>query len=235
MTSTARAAAPLPPIRRVRWPQAFRIIPTRFPPISLFERIGDPAEWEVLAEIESLTNPRIRDEIGEIALVPPAERVAGPNASWVMGPFAHRRPSRFSDGRHGAYYCADRRGTAIAETRWHMQRFYAATAEPALDVDMRVLIGRIDDRFHDLRGQPRFRAALAPDDWSRAQALGNTLRQAGSRGVVFPSVRDPAGRCLCAFTPRAVGIPRVASPLRYHWNGERIDRVFDYATETWLP
>ena len=50
--ATEDPTAELPPVRRVRWSQAFRIIPTRFPPVSLFERIGDPAEWEVLAEIE---------------------------------------------------------------------------------------------------------------------------------------------------------------------------------------
>ena len=224
----------LPPVRRVRWTQAFRIIPTRFPPISLFERIGDPAEWEVLAEIESLTNPRIRAEIGEIATVPVAERIAGPGASWVMGAFAHRRPSRFSDGSFGVYYCANRRNTAVAETRWHMGRFYAASKEAPLDVDMRLLVGTIDDRFHDLRGgRGAWRPMLAPDDYAAAQALGRQLAQQQSRGVVYPSVRDAGGQCVGAFTPKAVGIPKVAAPLRYHWDGQRIDRVFDYRTETW--
>jgi RES domain-containing protein len=216
----------------VRWREAFRIIPTRFPPVALFERIGDPAAWEVLAEIEALTNPRIRDEVGEIACVPASERIAGPGASWVMGAFAHRRPSRFSDGAFGVYYCANRRATAIAETRWHMGRFYAATREAPLDVEMRVLIGTVDDRFHDLRGGG-FRAALSPGDHTAGQALGRRLRAAGSRGVVYPSVRDRGGQCVGAFTPRAVGVPKVATMLRYHWDGTRTDSVFDYATEIW--
>lgn len=232
MSGGRRRGARLPPVHRVRWRQAFRILPTRFPPVALFERIGDPAEWEVLAEIEALTNPRIRDEIGEIACVPPGERIAGPGASWVMGAFAHRRPSRFSDGTHGVYYCASRRATAIAETRWHMGRFYAATREGPLDVEMRVLVGSVDDRFHDLRGGG-FRAALSPGDHAAGQALGRRLRAAGSRGVVYPSVREAGGQCVGAFTPRAVGVPKVATVLRYHWDGTRIDSVFDYATETW--
>jgi len=223
----------LPPVRRVRWPRAFRIIPTRYPPVALFERIGDPAAWEVLAEIEALTNPRIRDEVGDIACVPVGERVSGPGAAWVMGPFAHRRASRFTDGAFGVYYCSDRQSTAIAETRWHMARFYAATAEAALDVEMRVLVGTVDDRFHDLRAPGLWRDVLSPDDYSAAQALGRDLFACRSRGVVYPSVRDAAGRCVAAFTPRAVGRPRVSTVLRYHWNGACIDRVFDYATERW--
>jgi hypothetical protein len=41
-----------PPERRIRWPAAHRILPSRYPPIQLFERLtGDPAEWEILAVI----------------------------------------------------------------------------------------------------------------------------------------------------------------------------------------
>jgi hypothetical protein len=229
------ADADLPPVRRVRWAHAFRIIPTRFPPVSLFERLGDPAEWDVLAELESLTNPRIRCEIGEISAVPPEERIAGPGASWVMGPFVHKRPSRFADGSFGAYYCANRRATAVAETCWHMERFYASTAEAALDVDMRVLVGSIDDRFHDLRDDdPRWRPLLDPADYTHSRAFAVRLRTVRSRGVVFPSVRDPGGLCVGAFTPRAVLPPRPTCVLRYHWDGQRIPKVFDFATEQWL-
>jgi RES domain-containing protein len=228
-----RRTAAIPPLRRVRWREATRILPTRYPPVPLFERLGDPATWAVLAEVEALTNPRIREEVGSIAHVPVAERVAGPGASWVMGAFAHRRPSRFSDGSHGVYYCADHEATAIAETRWHLGRFYAATLEPPLDVEMRVLVGSIDDRFHDLRRSGKWRAALHPDDYTAGQLLGRNLRELGSRGVVYPSVRHAGGQCVGAFTPRAVGLPRQAGVLRYHWNGTRIDRVFDYRAETW--
>jgi len=67
------------PTRRIDWPQAWRIIASRYPPIDLFERLTtDPAIWEALIAAEELTNPRIRDEVGAIALVPPDQRIAGP-------------------------------------------------------------------------------------------------------------------------------------------------------------
>ena len=54
--------------RFVDWPQAWRVISTRYPPINLFERLTpDPAVWETLIALEQLTNPRLRDEIGDIA------------------------------------------------------------------------------------------------------------------------------------------------------------------------
>jgi hypothetical protein len=227
-----------PPERRIRWPAAHRILPSRYPPIQLFERLtGDPSEWEILAEIESLTNPRLRDEIGAIHLVPVAERVSGPGASWVMASFTHvnRRGSRFSDGSYGVYYAARELATAIAETVHHLGRFYAATADPPHAEDMRVLSGRVDGRFHDLRGAgERFAACLDPADYSASRTLGRELRAAGSNGVVYPSVRRVGGQCLGAFRPKAVGLPVQGRHLQYHWDGARISRYFDYAEERWV-
>ena len=139
----ARGAEVEPPVKGVRWPEAWRVIPTRYPPIQLFERVGDPADWEALAEIESLTNPRIRDELGDIRLVPAEDRVGGPGASWVMGPFVHRRPSRFSDGSHGVYYCAQSLGTAVHEVAFQLARFHAATGEDPLELALRSLCGSV--------------------------------------------------------------------------------------------
>jgi RES domain len=229
---------PEPPTRRVRWPQAHRILPSRYPPIQLFERLtDDPAEWETLAEIESLTNPRVRDEIGEIRLVPVEERLSGPGASWVMASFTHLNPngSRFSDGSYGVYYAAREVATAIAETVFHLGRFYAATADPPHTEAMRVLIGRIDASFHDLRGgSPAFAPCLDPDDYAASRALGRALRTAGSNGIVYPSVRRQGGQCLGGFRPKAVGRPIQGPHLAYFWDGRRISRYFDYAADRWV-
>ena len=71
----------VPKLARVAWPRAHRIIRSLYPPIGLFEDIADPADWELLAHGEAKTNPRVRDQIGQIALVPPERRVSGPGAS----------------------------------------------------------------------------------------------------------------------------------------------------------
>jgi RES domain len=228
----------LPPTRRVRWPEAHRIVPSRYPPVQLFERLSDdPTAWEALAEVESLTNPRLRDEIGEIRLVPVAERVSGPGASWVMAPFTHVNPrgSRFSDGSYGVYYAARELPTAIAETVFHMGRFYAATADPPHDEDMRVLTGRIGASLHDLRdGEGRWAPVLDPDSYVASRALGRELRARGSNGVVYPSVRRAGGQCVGAFRPKAIGLPIQGRHLQYHWDGRRISRYFDYAEDRWV-
>src|ERR1700710_1471984 len=74
---------------RIRWKTSHRIIRTIYPPVHLFEDIADPADWDLIARAEARTNPRIHDEIGNLALVPPERRVSGPTASLVMGAFTH--------------------------------------------------------------------------------------------------------------------------------------------------
>jgi hypothetical protein len=222
----------------VRWPKAHRIIASRYPPIQLFERLSeDPSEWETLAEIEGLTNPRLRDEIGEIRLVLPEDRVSGPGASWVMAAFTHVNPrgSRFSDGSYGVYYAARELKTAIAETVFRMGRFYAQTQDPPHAEDMRVLSGRIDARLHDLRGGgPQWQDCLDAHDYTASRALGGFLRAGGNDGLVYPSVRRQGGACVGIFRPKAVGLPTQDRHLRYHWDGVRISRYFDYAEDRWI-
>ena len=66
-----------PPLAHIDWKPCFRIIPSRFPPVGLFDRVTVPEDLEAIIELESMTNPRLRDEIGEIRLVPPEERKGG--------------------------------------------------------------------------------------------------------------------------------------------------------------
>ena len=65
MSSAAELA-----VRRVRWKAACRIVPTRYPTIYLYDRVASAEDFDALYALEALTNDRIRDEQGEVALVP---------------------------------------------------------------------------------------------------------------------------------------------------------------------
>jgi hypothetical protein len=200
------------------------------PTIHLFERVADPADWDALYALESLTNPRIRDEIGELNLVPRADRVAGINASIVMAPFTHLSPqgTRFTDGRFGAYYAAESIDTAIAETRFHRENFLRATAQPPIELEMRCYVSDVACVLHDLR---RRRNELPdvydPSSYVASQALGRELRAAGSNGVAFDSVRRDGGECVAVFRPRLVQNVRQGVHLRYAWDGAAISQVYE--------
>ncbi|MDB5367967.1 MAG: hypothetical protein JWM77_3894 [Rhodospirillales bacterium] len=230
----ARTGLPVPPRTRLRWSRAHRIIPSRFPPIDLFERIADPNDWELLARLETRTNPRAREAWGEIALVPPERRVAGPGASWVMAPFCHVNAagSRFGDGTFGVYYAAKDLVTAVAETAFHLGRFFAATREAATRATMRVLVGKLDATLEDLRGIA-YGPLFDPDDWRPGQGFGRVRRAGGTDGFVYPSVRRAGGDCVALFWPDVPGIPTQERHLVYEWNGSHVARWFDPQDETW--
>jgi RES domain-containing protein len=229
----------VPSRSRVHWRKATRIIRSLYPPIDLFEDIADPADWELIASGEAKTNPRVRDQVGQIALVPPARRVSGPGASWVMAPFTHvsrARATRFSAGDYGIYYCGDSFQVALAETIYHFERSMRATREPKVVADYRELVGSVKLRAHDLRGARAFAACLDPEDYAASQALGRRLRdQERSDGIVYPSVRAPGGVALAVFWPDCVSIPTQARHLAYRWDGQRCDAYFVYGEERWHP
>src|SRR5690625_2335852 len=108
MMAKHTGAMPTPPEKRIRWTRAYRIVPSRFPPVGVFDRIADPEDLDALFELESMTNPRLREEAGALALVPPDRRIGGPGATPVMAAFTHLNPegSRFSDGSYGVFYAA---------------------------------------------------------------------------------------------------------------------------------
>ena len=70
--------------RRITWRPSHRVVPSRFPPVGLFDRVADPADLEALYAIEALTNDRIRDQAGNLALVPAEERISGPGTTPIM-------------------------------------------------------------------------------------------------------------------------------------------------------
>lgn len=217
-------------VSAVQWSPCFRIIPSRFPPIQLFEEVADPADLEAVLEIEALTNERIRNEVGELRLVAPEDRVTGPGSSFIMAAFTHLHPGggRFTDGSYGAYYTARDRPTAVAETVYHRERFLAYTRQEPLELDMRVLRARMRGELHDLRGRmSELRDVYDPDDYATGQALGRGLRNEGSHGIVYDSVRRAGGECAAVFRPRLLSGCKQAEHLSYVWDGERITTVYE--------
>ena len=217
-------------ISEVRWQPCFRVIPSRYPTIHLFERLADPAEWEALYWIESLTNSRLRDEVGDIELVPREERSFGPGGTVIMAPFTHLDPagSRFADGTFGAFYAARTLATSIAETRFHREIFLRSTRQAPIELDMRSYLADVVAGFHDIRGQRvRLTDIYDPDSYGASQAFGRRLKLNGSNGIVYDSVRHHGGECVAIYRPRLIQNLRQGVHLRYAWDGAQISSVYE--------
>jgi hypothetical protein len=214
----------------VRWLPCYRIIPSRFPPINLFERVTDPADLETVLDIESMTNDRLRDEVGALDLVPPEDRISGPGTSPIMAAFTHLPPygSRFTDGSFGVFYAGRTLDTAIAETKHHREAFLRATSEPRIELDMRVYAVDLDAVLHDIRGmRDTMLGIYDPDSYAASQALAIEIRNTGSSGLAYDSVRKPGGECVAIFKPRVLLNCRQERHLTYVWDGSSISTIYE--------
>ena len=55
--------------------QAYRLVNSKFPPIALFDDVADAADFEVLYQLQEMTNPRLQNEVGRLELIPGAPDV----------------------------------------------------------------------------------------------------------------------------------------------------------------
>ena len=214
----------------VEWRKSARIVPSRYPPAGVFDRVVDAKDLEAVLVVEGLTNDRLRDELGEIRLVPEEDRIAGAGTTPIMSAFTHPNPdgSRFSDGSFGVYYAGESLATAIAESRFHRERFLSYSSEPPIRLQMRTYYARISGDFHDLRGAQKSHPEWFnpdPTRYAASQALGAALKAGGSNGLVYRSVRRPAGECLAVFRPRLVSPVAQGPHFEYIWNGHAIADV----------
>lgn len=217
-------------VNSLAWLPCHRLIASRFPTVGLYDQVAAPEDLDVVFAIEALTNPRVRQDLGQLSLVPPADRVTGPGASLIMAAFTHLNPSgsRFSDGSWGVYYAAASLDTAVAEVSHHRAAFLARTAEAAIDVDLRWIQADLVDALHDLRGQgATWPAVMDPLAYGASQALGRALRAQGSAGIAYDSVRHPQGQCVAVFKPQALSKARAVGHIGLHWDGRAITHWFE--------
>ncbi len=203
-----------------------RLIPSRFPTINLFDWAESHEELEEIAALEGLTNDRLSTEYGELYRVAKEDWVSGPGATILMAPFTHPGESRFSDGTYGVYYAGDSLQTAIAETKFHRERFLDASKEAPCLLQMREYTTKVQQLLVDIT-QGGFKKYLNPDpsQYSVSQAFGRELKNAREWGLLYPSVRMKGNKCVAIFRPPALTIPVQGCHLDYIWDGKSISVV----------
>jgi hypothetical protein len=231
MPSAAAGAKPLR-TRHTAWRPSHRLVPSRFPPVGLFDRVADARDLEAVYALETLTNDRVREEAGDLGLVPAHERIAGPGTTPIMAAFTHLNPegSRFSDGSFGVYYCAQTLDTALAEVRYHQERFLRRTNEGPMRVELRLYLSQLDAKLVDVRKLPEFHL---PDDYVPGQRLGPVLRAGGKDGVLYRSVRHEGGHCAAVFRPAVLGACQQSSHYAMHFDGASIVAI-DELSSVWM-
>ena len=185
---------------------AHRLIPSRFPPIGLFDTVATAADLNAVLELVGWTNDRLVAH--RIARLPQDEWVYGrPNSSIVMAAFLHVAPGgmRFNSGELGAWYAAAALTTAVAEVAHHLRREAVARGILGIGRTFRAYTCTLAGSYLDIRGQQAIRSDVyAPDSYVASQALGEAIRAPGGAGIIYDSLRHMGGVNVVAHRPRNV-------------------------------
>lgn len=204
--------------------QGYRLVNSKFPPIALFEDVANAEDFEVLYQVQAITNPRILNELGRLELIPRAEIPFGiTGCSYATAPFTHVNPegSRFSDGRFGVLYVSDDIDTAVAEVSHHQTRYWSKVPELRFE---RFVFRGLSCKFteagmRDACGVAMNDPIYSSDDYSAAHSLGFEAKRAGCTGLRYNSVRAPGQTCWALLTPKSVTSIIQAAHYEMVWNG----------------
>lgn len=220
-----------PPVALVRQFDTHRLIPSRYLPggDSVLVAIADDDEHlQALFELDAVTNDRLLAGARLLAGIGIEELVAGvPNAAVVNAAFCHAHPlgARFSGPDRGAWYAAFDLATAQAEVGFHKAVQLAEIDRFDDSVTYDDYLADFSASFHDLRRPRWLRACLDPASYVTSQTLAESLLEAGSLGVVYPSVRHAGGTCVACFRPALVMNVRRARRYRFTWTGTPVPNV----------
>lgn len=200
-----------------------RLIPSRFPPVDIYERIASSDTWSELHAIEEMTNPRVRQRelltgVNRIDLGSPRLQ------NWNHAPFTYLNPegSWLLDPFFGALELSDCLQTALAMCIRKRELFLSRTNEPPIDLDMRVLGHRVTGDFLDLTG-------LDPNLTQSARwQIGEEALGSGADGALFLSPYRTGGTCVAVFKGEALGKSVQEDHYRFIWDGTAVRSVYAF-------
>jgi RES domain-containing protein len=220
-----------PKLTQLRQFDTIRLIPSRFADAEdsvLAPLAESDAVLRDLFDLDNATNDRLRGESGQLAGIGMDELVFGvPNFRMINAAFTYARPegSRFNDGDRGAWYCAFDAETALAEVVFHKTVEYQEIGRFDDSVGYQAMLADFTASFQDLRGGHAWDACLDPASYLASQRLAARLLDAGSMGIIYPSVRRPVGTNLACFRPALVGNVRKGQAYRLTWEGLPVPTV----------
>lgn len=184
----------------------YRLIPSRFPPIGLFDTVSTAADLAAVMDLVGWTNDRLVAE--RLDRLPRGEWVYGrPNASVIMASFLHVAPGgmRFNNGELGAWYAAAALPTSVAEVAHHIRREAVATGTASITRTFRAYTATLSGGFIDIRGLTASRPELYdPANYAGSQKFGEAARANGGSGLLYDSIRHHGGTSVVAYRPSLV-------------------------------
>lgn len=208
----------------VKWSgDAYRLIPSRFPPVSVYEGLVANDRLDALAQIEALTNPRLRSAARLTQAATHSQPSLDRLQNWNLAPFAYGNPegSSFFGEDRPCLELADERQTALAIAVARREIFLERTSESPIGLDMRMLKTPVEGDFWDLRSM----GVMA--DRMRRLALAKRLPE-GADGILFHPVERPTASCVAVLNGDRLGRSLQTSHYRFVWDGKRISVLYAF-------
>lgn len=214
----------IPAVRLIRQYDTHRLIPSKYSEggESVLAEIADDDEHlKDIFDLDHATNERLLAENGLLPGIGIHELVFGvPYFRIVNAAFCHAHPlgSRFNGPDRGAWYAAFELETAQAEVAFHKWVELSEVGWLQEEVTYDDYFADFSAEFHDIRRDKRFADCLAVDSYVASQGLAQQLFEAGSLGIVYPSVRQRKGTCLACFRPALVTNVRKSATYTFRWD-----------------
>lgn len=198
-----------------------RLLPAKYSPNddSVLTRIAEDEDLPAVFALDDATNGRLLAEKNLSPGISALELVSHvPNYRVINAAFTHANPlgARFSTSQRGAWYAAFELATSKVEVLFHKNiEFAEINWKDREEIDYDDYLADFTATFHDLRGIAD--EALSPTSYKRSQQLAVGLMEAGSRGIIYPSVRREGGTCLVCFRPSIVANVRKSSRYKLVW------------------
>ncbi|MDI5832493.1 RES family NAD+ phosphorylase (plasmid) [Shewanella xiamenensis] len=209
---------------------AYRLVNSKFPPIALFDEVANAEDFEIIYELQALTNPRLAAQAGNLALIEKEEIPFGiRGCSYATAAFTHvnQNGGRFNTPNFGVFYAASNVQTALDEVKYHQQKYFQGVPEMKYErLVFRVLQCQFSSvKCSDITGYGFDHAYYHPTDYSESQAYAMMLKLKGFDGVQYDSVRNQGGICWGLFTPRIISDVIQTQHYEMVYNGKFISSV----------
>ncbi len=197
-----------------------RLIPTaNYKPPVLRALVDSEAELRLLEKLEGMTSKRLAAGIPTVGLDYDAW-----GRTYISAAFTYCRKggNRFNDETRGAWYAAFDDRTALEEVAFHKTRELRYIGYFNDQVQYRALHASFIGRFHDIRNidpQPECLNSDPIIGYPIGQSLSRDLISQSSRGLIYPSVRNPRGVCLVAFQANVVQDLSLGACWQITWDG----------------
>lgn len=202
-----------------------RLIPSRFPPVDVYERFDSAELKNIAKEVEDKTNPRLKVKVWLLGKAPDLGESSPRLQNWNHAPFAYRNPegSTFLNTGYGVMEVALGERAALARALRRREVFLARTQEPPMGLDMRLLITGVRGEFVDLRD--------ASIEASQAQRwnLGDRLYKDDAKGILFHPPEHSRMLALAVFDSRVLGRSVQGTHYRFIWDGTRVSKIYDFS------